>query len=184
MLSYCWIQHKIVTIMKISCNNLKLNWTSNFQNKPWLFLLRIQNPPLIGILLQIKVWKCLKVLIWILCIYSSHYQCPDWGTLTFNNESWRAAQDNKALRAALVTLCRARLRGKLWFIQRRRRGMWRISQSCSSQTGTHIHTGGSGGPEACRGRTRRGSSGILISPPAVFANFRKPPSTSICKCSF
>ena len=147
-------------------------------------LLQIQNPPLIGILLQIKLWKCLKVLIWKLCIYSSHYQCPDWGTLTFNNESWRAAQDNKALRAALVTLCRARLRGKLWFIQRRRRGMWRISQSCSSQTGTHIRTGGGGGPEAFRGRTRRGSSGFLISPPAVFANFRKPPSTSICKCSF
>ena len=147
MLSYCWIQHKIVTIMKISCNNLKLNWTSNFQNKPWLFLLRIQNPPLIGILLQIKLWKCLKVLIWILCIYSSHYQCPDWGTLTFNNESWRAAQDNKALRAALVTLCRARLRGKLWFIQRRRRGMWRISQSCSSQTG---HTFAEAGMEALK----------------------------------
>ena len=60
----------------------------------------------------VQMWKCFQVLFWILLIvYSSHYQCPDWGTLTFNNESWRAAQDNKALRAALVTLCRARLGG-------------------------------------------------------------------------
>ena len=90
---HCRTSSILFSLFKVSYNNLKHN-------------------SILPVLLSCRMWKCFQVLFWILLIvYSSQYQCPDWGTLTFNNESWRAAQDNKALRAALVTLCRARLGG-------------------------------------------------------------------------